>query len=150
MSLIWKLKRLSVMSPREIAYRAGRDAQRRWEALGIGRARDAVASGTSGAPWLAGKDSYFEAAAYVSAAERILSGRFDVFALSAAPLGFPPSWNRDPKTGIQAPMRFGKSVDYRDDRLVGDIKYLWEPNRHLELVTLAQAWRLTREERFAA
>ncbi len=33
--------------------------------------------------------------------------------------------------------------------IVGDIKYLWEPNRHLELATLAQAWRLTGEQRFA-
>jgi len=32
---------------------------------------------------------------------------------------------------------------------VGDVKYLWEINRHLELVTLAQAWHLTGEERYA-
>ncbi|HET6602949.1 MAG TPA: alginate lyase family protein, partial [Xanthomonadaceae bacterium] len=34
---------------------------------------------------------------------------------------------------------------YRDARLVGDIKYLWEPNRHLHLVTLAQAYALSGE-----
>ncbi|MCA1971263.1 MAG: heparinase II/III family protein, partial [Caenispirillum sp.] len=28
-------------------------------------------------------------------------------------------------------------------------KYLWEPNRHAELVTLAQAWQLSGERRFA-
>src|SRR6185312_13212505 len=33
--------------------------------------------------------------------------------------------------------------------LVGDIKYLWEPNRHLQLVTLAQAYALTGEARHA-
>jgi hypothetical protein len=33
--------------------------------------------------------------------------------------------------------------------VVGNIKCLWETNRHLELVTLAQAWRLTGESRFA-
>ena len=37
------------------------------------------------------------------------------------------------------PLAFGKSLDYRDPELVGDIKYLWEPNRHLHLVALAQA-----------
>jgi Heparinase II/III-like protein/Heparinase II/III N-terminus len=46
-------------------------------------------------------------------------------------------------------MRFGKSLDYRDERLVGDIKYLWEPARHAELVTLAQAWRLTGDVRYS-
>jgi len=33
-------------------------------------------------------------------------------------------------------------MDYRDERLVGNVKYLWEPNRHQHLVTLLQAWRL--------
>ncbi|MGH8747056.1 MAG: alginate lyase family protein, partial [Burkholderiales bacterium] len=76
-------------------------------------------------------------------------GRWDVLALRDCALGFPPRWNRDPKTGIEAPLDFGKAIDYRDPRVVGDIKYLWEPNRHLELVTLAQAWRLTGNARYA-
>src|SRR5204863_7281145 len=33
-------------------------------------------------------------------------------------------------------------------RLVGDIKYLWEPNRHLHLVTLAQAYALSGEAKY--
>jgi hypothetical protein len=69
--------------------------------------------------------------------------------MKGAAVGFPPQWNRDPKTGITAPLRYGKSIDYRDNNLVGDIKYLWEPSRHLDLVTLAQAWRLTGEARYA-
>jgi len=44
---------------------------------------------------------------------------------------------------------FGKAIDYRDAAIVGDIKYLWEPSRHLQLVTLAQAWHLTHEPRYA-
>ena len=57
-------------------------------------------------------------------------------------LGAPPRWNRDPKS-IEAPLAFGKLLDYRNPDVVGDIKYLWEPNRHLHLVTLAQAYALT-------
>ena len=83
------------------------------------------------------------------AAERTLGGHFLLFGAHDVALGFPPKWNADPKTGKQAPLTFGKALNYRDDRIVGDIKYLWEPNRHLELVTLAQAWHLTREERYA-
>jgi len=26
-------------------------------------------------------------------------------------LGTPPRWNRDPKTGIEAPLEFGKTLD---------------------------------------
>ncbi|MDY6947998.1 MAG: alginate lyase family protein, partial [Pseudomonadota bacterium] len=71
------------------------------------------------------------------------------FAMAAAELGFPPQWNRDPKTGRQAPLRFGKTLNYRDESVVGDIKYLWEPSRHAQLVTLAQAWHLTHEQKYA-
>src|SRR5260221_679250 len=74
-------------------------------------------------------------------------GRFDVFALVNVDLGNPPRWNRDPKTGVEAPLEFGKQLDYRDPARVGDCKYLWEPNRHLHLVTLAQAYALTGDAR---
>jgi len=44
--------------------------------------------------------------------------------MRGAELGFPPRWNRDPRTGTQAPLIFGKALDYRNEQLVGDIKYL--------------------------
>ena len=31
---------------------------------------------------------------------------------------------------------------------MGDCKYLWEPNRHLHIVTLAQAYRISGDERY--
>ena len=43
-------------------------------------------------------------------------------------------------------MTFGKTLDYRNRSVVGDIKYLWEPNRHLHLTVLAQAFRLSNED----
>ncbi|HZX25974.1 MAG TPA: alginate lyase family protein, partial [Telluria sp.] len=76
-------------------------------------------------------------------ADAVLAGHWNVFALRGIQLGFPPQWNRDPKTGTHAPMVLGKTIDYRSERVVGDIKYLWEPSRHLELVTLALAWRVS-------
>jgi hypothetical protein len=73
----------------------------------------------------------------------------DVFASLDLEIGFPPCWNRDPKTGIEAPLEFGKTLQYRDDRIVGNIQYLWEPSRHANLVTLAQAWHLTNDTKYA-
>jgi hypothetical protein len=87
-------------------------------------------------------------APYVEAAERIADGKVDVFALKGYDLGSPPRWNRDPKTGIEAPLEFGPLLDYRDGALVGDCKYLWEINRHQHLVTLAQAHALTGRARY--
>ena len=69
---------------------------------------------------------------------------------SAERVGPPPRWNRDPKTGIEAPLEFGKTLDCDDRDLVGDIEYLRQPNRHEHLVTLAQAYALAGHERHGA
>ncbi len=93
-------------------------------------------------PWLALPEG-IDAARYIAAARRAGCGELDIFALRAVDLGQPPCWNRDPKTGIQAPLAYGKTLDYRNPDLVGDINYLWEPNRHHHFVTLAQAYALS-------
>ena len=148
MSLKWRVARVRAMSSREIAFRVGRAVRARVERLGLGLARAAEPAGPSGNAWLAVPARNFNVAKYTAAADRILSGSFHVFSMDNAPLGFPPRWNADPKTGTTAPLVFGKSLDYRNPRNVGDIKYLWEINRHLELVTLAQAWHLSAEGRY--
>ena len=147
--LKWTFQRLRAMSVREVGFRLGRKIRAGVERAGWGLASAGAPHGACGKPWVSPLPRGFDAGPYVRAADRILEGRFDVFALRGAQLGFPPRWNRDPKSGIEAPLDFGKSIDYRDAKRVGDIKYLWEINRHLELVTLAQAWHLTREPRFA-
>ncbi len=147
---VWKLKRLRAMGLPEIVYRVRQVLNAKAEARGWGlAARPAEHAGPCGRAWTDRLPKGFGVEQYRPAAERVLAGHFDVFALRAADMGFPPDWNRDPKTGTRAPLEFGKTLNYRDERIVGDIKYLWEPNRHLELVTLAQAFHLTGEARFA-
>ncbi|HET9576904.1 MAG TPA: alginate lyase family protein [Usitatibacter sp.] len=147
--LAWKLNRLRCMTPAEVVHRVVQAAAMRAERLGLMRcvvpAPDLCVPAR---PWVHA-DAHVDAAAYVAAADKVLAGRYDVFALEDIELGDPPEWNRDPKTGIEAPLAFGKQLDYRDPRVVGDIKYLWEPNRHLHLVTLAQAHALTGDERYS-
>lgn len=148
MSLAWKLNRLRAMGLGELSYRLHQAAQARWERL-LPMPSPPAPRGHSGSPWLEVLPRAFDVAPYLAAAERFLQGHFDVFALGDAALGFPPDWNRDPKTGTTAPRVFGKTLNYRDEAVVGDIKYLWEINRHLELVTLAQAYHLSGDMRFA-
>ena len=149
--LAWTLNRLRLMGPAEVCWRAGRALRARWERRGGGLAMhppaplSSVPAGHLG--WLEARPG-LDPVPYCAAADRILAGRFDLFARPGLELGFPPRWNRDPKTGTVAPLTFGKMLDYRDERRVGDIKYLWELNRHAELVTLAQAYRLSGEERY--
>jgi hypothetical protein len=147
--LAWKLNRLRCMRPAEIGHRMVRAAAMRAERWGLVRCVvPAPDLSVRAKPWVHA-DARVEAGPYVAAADRILAGRFDVFALDDIELGNPPRWNRDPKTGIEAPLAFGKQLDYRDPTVVGDCKYLWEPNRHLHLVTLAQAYAITGEEKYA-
>lgn len=150
MSWRWRLRRLSAMGPREIGYRVQQNLHALAERSGLSAARvPARSREPSGASWIAELPRQFDIAKYCRAADRILAGQFDVFAMRPARLGFPPRWNQDPKTGRIAPLEFGKTLDYRDERKVGDIKYLWEPSRHAELITLAEAWHLTRHPRYA-
>lgn len=137
------------MGPAEVLYRIRQAMRSKLEQAGFGLAAHRVGKGDArGRPWIGVMPKGFNETAYCAAADRILSGEFRVFSLGGIRLGFPPQWNRDPKTGIDAPMVFGKSIDYRDERVVGDIKYLWEPNRHLELVTIAQAWYLSGDVKY--
>ena len=137
------------MGASEIAYRFRQALQTRLELYGYGSISPTTTTNDKyGAACWSKTARDFDVDLYVDSANRILAGRFDVFSLQNLKLGFPPSWNRDPKTGTNAPMVFGKLLNYRDQRLVGNIKYLWEPNRHLELVTIAQAWNLTRDIRY--
>lgn len=138
------------MSIQELLYRSIQFVRIAAERLGLGRPRPGKPRSAVSRPWLNGLPNRFETTPYIASAEAILQGRYTIFALENVHLGFPPDWNSDPKTGTRAPMTFGKSLNYRDERLVGNIKYLWEPNRHLEFVTLAQAWHLSHDPRFAA
>jgi hypothetical protein len=144
----WYWNRLRCMSAPELLHRVQQKACARIEKLGIGIADTVPKPDLSReAHGFLRADSRVAVDAYTQAAIAVLAGNLRVFGLDYAG-GVTPRWNRDPKTGAIAPLKFGKTLNYRDESLVGDIKYLWEPNRHLHLVTLAQAYYLTHEQRF--
>ena len=143
----WYLKRLQGMSGAEVAHRLAR----RLRSLS-----ENFASHQAPAPDLQARDLRFlppfiapAPEALTAAAERILAGRYSFFDLEDCELGDPPQWNRDPLTQRSAGPRRASAIDYRDEREVGNIKYLWEPNRHLHLPLLAQAHVLTGDARYS-
>ncbi len=85
----------------------------------------------------------------LSSADRIAGHRLSFFDLHECDLGDPIDWNRDHKAGKAAPMTFSPSIDYRDFGVTGDCKFVWEPNRHHQLVVLARAYRTSGDERYA-
>ena len=150
MNVRWRLKRLRAMSAPEIWHRLDSAVKSKIERAGFRLAKSGPPSGRSGSSWTNPVPTSFSPTPYLDAADSILAGQFSVFSKRRAQLGFPPEWNQDPLTRVKAPLKFGNAIDHRNERVVGNIKYLWEINRHLELVTLAQAWHLSQEPRYAA
>jgi hypothetical protein len=148
--ILWRVNRLRCMTHAEIRHRVTRALAMRAERWGLfGSGAVPLPDLTHASlPWIHAM-ARVDAAQYLAAADRVAAGRFDVFALEGAELGSPPRWNRDPKTGVEAPLSFGKLLDYRDPRRVGDIRYLWELSRHSHLVTLAQAYALSGDARYS-
>ncbi len=136
------------MSSMEVRHRVIEAAREQLLRGNVRRVPTASTSDAYGRPWLAQLPSGFDASRYSGSADMVLQGQFSCFSLVHCHIGFPPVWNRDPKSGVVAPLGIGRMLDYRDPSLVGDIKFLWEPNRHLELVTLAQAWHLTGNDKY--
>lgn len=71
------------------------------------------------------------------------NGTINFFGHKPLDVGNPVDWHRDPMTGVQAPLVFGKSINYRDDRIVGNVKFTWELGRHQHLVPLVLAYVAT-------
>ena len=147
--LRWFWNRLRCMSVPELLHRIREKCLINLQRLGFFSAKRAPAPNLliKVRPWLQSVAA-LPADCYLEEATRVLTGEVPIFALRPANLGAVPLWNTDPKSGVHAPLIFGRTLDYRNAEVVGDIKYLWEPNRHLQWVVLAQAYALSRERRF--
>ena len=156
MTLGWYWRRLSRMSAGEVAARlrtalrqaawrsaAGRPALRQAALLpGPLRARIALPArhGSAGAA----RD------ALIAYADRILAGDWPVFETQRHGVPAEPDWFLDPLTGRRAPQDiYCFAVPHRRRDIVGDLKHVWEPSRHQATVSLATAWWLTGDARYA-
>ena len=150
MSPGWIWNRFRSMSLGEIAWRVHQLSRERVEKV-LPAPRANLAEG--GLPGLglpeAKMDSpHVDRKACLRSAKKVLEGRISMFDLEDVEEGLPPDWHRDHRSGKAAPVRYSKDINYRSFEDCGDIKYVWEPSRHLELVTLARAFALTGEARF--
>jgi hypothetical protein len=91
-----------------------------------------------------------EADRIVELARRITLHRFDLLGYADLSFGDPIDWHLDAVHGKRAPLKPWYRIPYLDFDTVGDAKITWELNRHQHLVTLAKAYRLTGDDRFAA
>lgn len=82
-------------------------------------------------------------------AEKICRHHFDLLGYEDLDYGRPIDWHRDAVHEKRAPRKLFYKVRYLDFNEVGDSKVTWELNRHQHLITLAKAYRLTGDLRFA-
>jgi len=156
--LKWYARRLGAMSPAEVfeRLRAGlRDLSdvpaRRARMRGARRHARRALPGTLGGLVVpsSGPLSELWVERLLERAGPLVRGRHRVFDVEDLWLGDPIDWNRDPKHGVAAPRQFAGFIDYRDFRVTGDAKFVWEPNRHHHLVVLGRAYRATGDATYA-
>jgi hypothetical protein len=82
-------------------------------------------------------------------ADKICAGRFDLLGHRGLSFGAPIDWRRDPLSGRRTPLTHWSRIHPDDADAVGDVKLVWELNRHGFMVTLGRAYRLTGDERYA-
>lgn len=82
-------------------------------------------------------------------ADQIVQHRFDLLGYRDLAYGSPIDWHSDRVHKKRAPNRIWYRIQYLDFAEVGDSKVTWELNRHQQLVTLAKAYHLAGDSRFA-
>lgn len=167
-SFQWYIKRLSTMSPDEIFWRIRSMARDRLDKyrFGFGWYPSEAETAGAGAPdyrtgfdactieskariWEERKELSGCCNRLLGRGDRILRHRLSFFDLEDHFLGNPIDWNRDHAHDKKAPPGYAQSIDYRDFRVTGDCKLVWEPNRHHHLVVLGRAYRASGETRYA-
>lgn len=162
-SLSWLVRRLSRMSPAEMGARGTQAVRQVFERakhrrpVPLARRMPRKSCTWASPAWLAPLHETGEIGPHLRAAygwtparaDEYLRNRYTFFTFEDRQFRTPLRWNRDELTGIEAPLEYGMHLDYRDASKVGNIKYLWEINRHQHLVELAKAYRLTGADMYA-
>lgn len=145
--LLWKFNRLRAMSVREVFHRATTLSMQKLEKAAIARGwqpapthpvKPLLSLFSQQEDWLTSWQQHY----HLEQAELddLLQGKIGFFGHAPLDVGMPVKWHRDPLTGIEAPLSFGKTLNYREDSLVGNVKILWELGRHQHLIPLAVAY----------
>ena len=160
MKVKWYWQRLTRMSPSEIVGRT-RDAivRRRWRRFWRREAGVSFPSSSAriksafvgGAPPLAPNElPPIARDRILASAEELLAGQWQIFGRPHPRLGAEPDWFVDASSGRSAPSdSYAFDIPYRDEKQVGNIKFIWEPSRHHHLTLLAAAYAASGDERYA-
>jgi heparinase II/III-like protein len=159
-SLGWYARRVTRMSPTEVAWRARDHGLRMaWSRRQVKRSQIPAAAASLPAgerrftavlpPHTAARVPAAAMAAVLSSADQLLRGEWDVLGVPRTDL-VQPDWFHDPITGRRSPQdRYAFRIEHRSEEVTGNVKQLWEVSRLQHLTLLATAWFLTHDERYA-
>jgi hypothetical protein len=152
----WYVNRLLAMSLPEILYRAFKALSNSCDHLFLREIKPDISLIEKGISW------YFEikrpdaVSAFVKdknlwneeRAGYLLKRMFTFFAFDKKYIGKSIDWHRDYKNDKKAPLAFSNKINYRNYDEVGDIKYIWEINRHQHIISLAKAFYLNGDRKY--
>jgi hypothetical protein len=158
--------RVRAMDRAELRYRLRQELNKREDRLlalfGIGFARKTrIANATKGGNFFFGPEDVNQrlellrqrlpeqVQQILERAEKALNHRFDLLGYSDLAYSSPIDWHMDLVNAKRAPRNAFYRVPYLDFEKVGDSKVTWELNRHQHFATLAKAYRLTGDKRYA-
>jgi Heparinase II/III-like protein/Heparinase II/III N-terminus len=158
----WYARRLSRMSPAEVAWRVREKALH--ETWSRRQVRTAGLAGLEETRLVVKDDRRFSAVlppgsadlipdeartGIVEAADRLMCGEWEVLGVARTDMAR-PDWFRDPVTGRRSDAeRYAFRINQRAEEQVGNVKQVWEVNRLQHLTLLATAWYLTGEDSYA-
>lgn len=149
----WLVRRLSRISVAEVPYRVHGVLRAAAQARGWFDARrvpPVVPDAGWGAAWVQAPVDSANRTEILQAADSLIKQGVPIFDVVVDLNNGQPAWNRDPKTGTDLPLSFGLDIDFRHLGDGVDIKYMWELNRHVWLVPIAQAWCVSGDPQYLA
>jgi hypothetical protein len=85
----------------------------------------------------------------IEVADKICNDIFDIFSLGNFYIGNEVNYHTDYKSKkVSDDKKYSMDIDYRDEEKIGDIKYIWELNRHLFILQLAIAYKGTGNDKY--
>ena len=81
-------------------------------------------------------------------ADKLLNHQFHLLGLDVHLPNLIP-WNQNPQTGREYPKVHHSTINTMDTATYGDVKYVWELNRHQFFIEVSKAYFLTGDEKYA-
>jgi len=131
--------------------RARQELRKRLDRLRIPAAPQGLRAGNPQVPHLSaahGGIPEMARQALLSEAEAVRDGTWQVFGDTAIAFRESGDWRAHPLSGQRTPLLHWTALRYLDGEAGGDVKQIWELNRHRGLLRLAQAWHLEGDPRW--